>query len=417
MRKIYLLLITFLFACASVFSQALTITEVTPGVTYTINGTTSGDKLVASEANSTTVRIVNTTQNSSNDYRTTSGFTDFLIGGVNPSDVEDAVDKINLITNISLATNPEEEKLRKLTAYNGVISASGELLSINADPTKFDVVSFRYRFVDNSDPETPIETVKTFAGQTGISGTLLGTGVTTYVYLRKSDETIVQMPTIQGGIQISDHIILGNLDDDGVDFAFTATTPQTGYGMELITEAVFRAIGGISIKGFTISGNADLTFQNTEGEGIGFGRGYVATPNTPHLPVSPAESVTGTIKGFINLLHVDGSGDLQVIQMTNKQLDPTQFNNLGTLSSVSATKWSNHRVFHFYGPGTTVVYFGEATYNSLDESKAAIETEPFTEGQQTFEAAFIGTWVLRGNGTVTNSLTVAEFVPRKRTRI
>ncbi|MEK0369725.1 MAG: hypothetical protein QQN55_01020 [Nitrosopumilus sp.] len=79
------------------FGQILTITEVSKGVTYRINGTTTGMKMTAFEVDDSTVRIFNIEQNSSNDYKTQSNFTDFVINGINPTDVEDAVLKINNI--------------------------------------------------------------------------------------------------------------------------------------------------------------------------------------------------------------------------------------------------------------------------------------------------------------------------------
>ena len=96
MKKLFLVL--FLFINTVTFGQILTITDTGAG-TYTINGTSSGHILIASEVDENTVRIKNTTLNSSNDYKTTSAFTDFVIGGANPSDVEDAILKINTITN------------------------------------------------------------------------------------------------------------------------------------------------------------------------------------------------------------------------------------------------------------------------------------------------------------------------------
>jgi hypothetical protein len=105
MRKIYLLL-AFLLIYISSFGQILTINEIQKGKTYVINGTTTGNEAVASEVDDNTVRLFNRTTGSTNDYRSTSDFEDFVINGINPTDVSDAVERINQVTFLSSQQPP-----------------------------------------------------------------------------------------------------------------------------------------------------------------------------------------------------------------------------------------------------------------------------------------------------------------------
>ena len=83
--------------------MGLTITEVEAAKTYTINGLATGDATSASVVNSTTVRLFNKISNRTSDYTTASAFSDFSIGAATPTDANDAVAKINAITNFKRA--------------------------------------------------------------------------------------------------------------------------------------------------------------------------------------------------------------------------------------------------------------------------------------------------------------------------
>lgn len=417
MKRIYLLL-GLLFTFSGVFSQVLTITEIVVGQTYVINGTTSGDILIATEASETIVRIRNTTLGSSNDYKTTSGFSDFLIGGVNPSDVSDAVTKINAITSITITTNPEEEKLRKLTAYNGILSAVNNIITINADTTKFDIASFKYRFIDKTDPENPIETIANFAGQTAITGSFFSSDVTTYVYINDSG-SIVQKTTAQGGINLFDKIVLGNLNTDPTDLFFTnvAQTIQAGYGLEMTTEALLRRLGGTNLEGCVFSGNAALTLAKTSGVAIGMGRGYNVDFNIPNLQTTASESVTGTLTGFIIRAHVDATDNIISDINVSLVVDPGQYNNAGTLAVVNSSQFSIQRLFYFYGSDILLAYYGNAVYTSLENAEIGIGTELFQEHPETFEATFRGYLIIKGNATNLSDGAQAKIILPTRIRL
>ena len=100
LKKLFLL-ISFLLIYISSFGQVLTINTIVNESAYEINGVTTGNQLIASEVDDNTVRIKNTTLNSSSDYKTTSNFSDFSINGINPTNVDDAVKLINSSTNVT----------------------------------------------------------------------------------------------------------------------------------------------------------------------------------------------------------------------------------------------------------------------------------------------------------------------------
>ena len=83
--------------------MVLEITEVQANKTYSINGAYSGSPLYAEALDSDTIGLTSKYTARTNQYKTKSAFIDFLIGGVNPTDVDNAVELINAITNFSVA--------------------------------------------------------------------------------------------------------------------------------------------------------------------------------------------------------------------------------------------------------------------------------------------------------------------------
>lgn len=83
-------------------ANVLTIVSLSPK-TYSLNDIAQGYNLVASVSDENSVMLYNFTTRQSNVYKTESGFTDFFIAGENPASAEDAVIKINNITNFNSA--------------------------------------------------------------------------------------------------------------------------------------------------------------------------------------------------------------------------------------------------------------------------------------------------------------------------
>lgn len=78
----------------------LTINTLVAGKAYSLQGIANGESLSCTEINSKTIRLTDESRGTT-DFTTIAGdFSDFFIDGVNPTDVDDAVAKINSITNI-----------------------------------------------------------------------------------------------------------------------------------------------------------------------------------------------------------------------------------------------------------------------------------------------------------------------------
>lgn len=313
---------------------------------------------------------------------------------------------------------PIETNFRKLTAYNGIISGVANILSINSDATKFDIKSFKYRFIDKSDPENPVEIVKTFEGEIGIPGTTFGSEATVYVYIDKNGN-ITQSLDIQGGITLYDKILLGNLDPDntGLFFINSVNSPQTGYDLETTVESLLRRLGGTNLEGCVMSGNNDITIQKTKGTALGLGRGYNSNFNIPNIQTTELSAIVGSELGFIVLGHVDALGEINTNIIFSKEIDSTQYNNNGTLDSVTGSQFTILRLFYFYGSEVLFVYYGNDTYNSLANAELGIGTELFVEHPVTYEATSRGFLIVKGDVSDLSLATDAKFILPNRIRL
>lgn len=313
---------------------------------------------------------------------------------------------------------PIETNFRKLTAYNGIISSKGSILSINSDNTKFNIKSFKFRFIDRTDPENTIESIGVCPGISGISTTLLGNGRTIYVYIG-IDGGVFQTNEVQGGINLYTRILLGNFDPDngGTFIDSIVNSPQVGYDIETTVEALLRRLGGVNLEGCVISGNNNLTLKKTKGTALGMGRGYDNDFNIPNIQPTVLSSLIGSESGFIVLGYIDGSGDIQVNIVTSKEIDATNYNNAGTLSSVTGSQFTILRLFYFYGSEVLFAYYGNSTYNSLVNAELGIGTELFVEHQITYEATSRGFLIVKGDVSDLSLATDAKFIQPNRIRL
>lgn len=104
-------------------SNILVLTSLSSN-TYSLNGVPQGYVIVAASSSETSVKLYNFTTKQSNVYETNSNFSDFLINGVSPVDVDDAVRKINDVTNL-IAT--QYEVLVPVNQTNVAYTLGGEI--------------------------------------------------------------------------------------------------------------------------------------------------------------------------------------------------------------------------------------------------------------------------------------------------
>lgn len=189
------------------------------------------------------------------------------------------------------------------------------------------------------------------------------------------------------------------------------TQPSVAYGFEQQQNTFNRAFGPLKLSGYTLSPSASSTGSLIVGSGTAYapGANYTVNPNEPYYTV---DSGTNTSKIF----RYYQSGSTWVYN-TNAgagfaTIDPSQYSNNGTLTSVGAGNWSIQRVFWFPNSVTKaiVVYYGNAAYATEADALANIPFEPFTEAPNTAaNAIYLGAILISGNGVFTNATTFTIY--------
>lgn len=284
----------------------------------------------------------------------------------------------------------------------GVIA--GGLLTINADPTKFDI----------SDGSGII-----FNTTTLIATSVSWTGLTAQSFVYVGDESFISIdssglmkssPTLPTNTQIRDNIFLGQIVHlDQINIVVTIDEQMTLLSASNQIRDFMRAIGQLNISGNICSSNLLLTIAKSAGTILSFGGNFGTDINNPHLPTSPAidTNIGGGSPNVFAYRWQDGSNRLMLTNIT-----PNEYDNGGGEAAPGvpgANKWTVQRIFTF-SIGAMVIQQGQFVYNSKSEAINAVETEAFiVEADLAITGTLVAFLAVKGNGTDLSLLADAEF--------
>ena len=186
------------------------------------------------------------------------------------------------------------------------------------------------------------------------------------------------------------------------------TQPSVAYGFQQDQNIFNRAFGALKLSGLTLAPSGSSTGSLVVGSGTAYapGSNYIIDPNNPSYAIDP-----GTNTSKIWRYYQSGSS---WVYLTNGGLgyptiDPRNYSNNGTLSTVANGEWSIQRAFWFPNSAAKaiVVYYGNAIYATELEAVANVNVEYFVEAPNTAaNAVYLGAIVIKGNGIFT---APAEF--------
>jgi hypothetical protein len=192
------------------------------------------------------------------------------------------------------------------------------------------------------------------------------------------------------------------------------TQPSVAYGFEQQQNIFNRAFGPLKLSGYTLapSGSSTRSLIVAGGTAYSPGSNYPIDPNEPSYTVDSGTNIS-------KIFRYRQSGSTWVYDTNGgagyTDIDPTQYSNNGVLTAVpgggSNRQFSIQRVFYF--PNSVakaiVVYYGNATYESLTDATSNISFEPFIEAPNTAaNAIYLGAIIVRNNAdfTVTDSYAI-----------
>ena len=292
---------------------------------------------------------------------------------------------------------------------------NGGELSTNTNTT-FDVAAgdgiINILNKNNSDPHPEIKKVAWSA--TTVTHTLGDANnadqLNTWIYVNSSG-TVVQTLTTPTPAIWRNNIVLGSVIHSSNVIRFVKTFPRTAYSAGNTYAEFVEIFGPLKKTGhlLTVNSTNTLALDRAAGESFALGRNYETDPLNPSLvsdgastPVFHRYSSTST--GFTKDDGPNGAGYAAI--------DPTKYDNNGTLANVSGGHYSVQRLYHF--PNNTnviVVYYGKAEYNSLDVAEKSYLLENFQEAENTAnQAIFLGALIVKGNSTDLGNSSEAKIL-------
>jgi len=284
---------------------------------------------------------------------------------------------------------------------------NGGIVSTVAGTTTFSVTAGAGIIVSQNAAITsdPYPTIEYVSWPAIVSASLLysGSAQITYVSI-ESGGTTAQSNTAPTLAQYKDRIFLGRvLHQTGSVSNGAINSPAMAYAVSSNTFDFIRPFGPLKVSGhvLTTSGST-LGLLKTAGDSYSEGRNYSTDLSAPNTILAAADPELTNCK--IYRQYVSGS---TIIQDTGVALagyaviDPSKYNNNGTLAAVGNSEWTNQRVFWFPKSVNRAlyVYYGNAKYNTLLEATAGLITENFVEADNTKGAAiYIGAVSVKGNG-------------------
>lgn len=295
---------------------------------------------------------------------------------------------------------------------------SGLLLSVNADPTKFDITTGSGIIV-NRDPD-PLNTVVTkipFSATLAITDLFLG-DTFTYVFLDNVGALVQRVTPPSTLDDLNNLIFIGQLRHFGGNIVTVDNNTIAAYGSTSshMAELVFN--GGLRLSGAKISPNgANLQVNISAGILEQFGRGRTVNVNNPNEYPSSAQVPIPSMTFF--KAYVDGSGEL-IVDNSNNLLDPLMFNEggLGTLEEVSPA--GHYTIVHVREAAQTeaiIFYYGTQKYQTLSDALVAVEST-FEEHPDTIQISPIADIFMPGNmsdfaASVANGTAVIKPITRR----
>lgn len=265
---------------------------------------------------------------------------------------------------------------------------------------------------DNSDPHPEIKKVQWTA--TTITHTLGDAGETdqlnTWIYV-DSTGTIQQTLTIPSPSLWRNNIVLGSVIHSENVIRFVKTFPRTAYSNGNTVSEFIEIFGPLKKSGhlLTVNSSNNMALDRSAGVAFALGRNYETDAEEPNLVSDGAStpafhrysSVSG---GFTKDDGVAGAGYTDI--------DPTKYDNNGTLVTVSGGNYSVQRLYYFpNNTGVIVAYYGKDEYASLDTAEKNYLLEDFQEAENTSsQAIYLGAIILKGNVSNLNTASDAKIL-------
>lgn len=264
--------------------------------------------------------------------------------------------------------NEKAGDLLALLSSTGV--RSGAVMSVNADPTKFDVAIGVGYVVDYSTPSAP--TIKRIAigPFTAQTVTNLVSADFTWVLVNSSG-SLVQQATVPTATERRQNIVLGRLNHSNrTNLSFANTLPDVEFSPVSQFGDLVDSLGPFNISGNIITANgANLSMNKSAGKIFHKGFNYSSSTTNPHVVTTGGL----TALSFAYQNQTGGPGPYVTV------LDPTKYDVGGVTTTVPTSNTATVQRVYLFGSNTFRVQRGQAVYPSFSNALQNYEQETFNE--------------------------------------
>lgn len=301
--------------------------------------------------------------------------------------------------------------LDRLKNLSSTALLTGGVISINADPTKFDITAGTGVVVDNhTDVNNPTYTKVAFGPFTGVSPNYLASAGATFLFI-DSTGSIVQKPTISTSSENRDIFTIGTVVHPNLTTITSVSkyTAAVAYNLGLMFSDLTFATGVINISGNEYSANgANLKIDKSEGVSYYPNIDIFNDAKDPNFIIG----VAGTSIVFPSSWS-DGIGGWNIA--INTDIIPGRYDDgTGGASQpngiVSDHQYSIQRIYYTAGPNTTSVMYGTEVYEDLNSAISAVSQEDLEFNPALLGSPYRGALIVRGNATDLSDIEQAVFL-------
>lgn len=252
-------------------------------------------------------------------------------------------------------------------ASTGVVS--GGILSIDVDPTKFDLNQTAVVVVNNTDPLNPTRASALCGPFDAQTVTNLGTQPVTYILLDTSC-TITQQSNYPTPAERRAKAFVGRINHSNLtSISFVNSIAEFIPGIINQNYDLLDALGPFNITGNIISANgANLSFNKSAGSIFQRSINLATSNQNPHTSTTPG--TTPTTFRYVTQTTTAGS-DVTV-------LDPTNYDVGGTVTAVPGpTNTATVQRIYLFASNNVRVLYGQATYATLAAAVQGYASENF----------------------------------------
>lgn len=289
-----------------------------------------------------------------------------------------------------------------LSLNSGILT--GGTVTINADPTKFDVAAGTGIIVNWTTPTSPVCTYVTWSSKTAQTIPDFTKGHTR-IYIDVSGNLVKDSGGLDTPQSRRNYIVLPLLSHPNLT-SITNVSPnrKPAYeNVEALTDFV-KAFGPINTGNGITANGANLNVNKSAGV---FTAPWVNQINDGQDPCNI--TMASLTAANFTLAYRNGSGGTTFTASTNS-VPVTQYDDgTGTLATMSNNNWVIHRMYVFANNLLSLCY-GQAEYSSLSAAHAAIYTENFVAPPSFSQGRAVTAIIVKKGATALNNTAQAEFV-------